>query len=91
MDETPQADQPPVDPGECRMRLHASGQFVVAQPAGRAIDLFTPEGERAWAPDWDPTYPAGQPSVPIPSPRSASISRVRTSSSRSNRRGSKAS
>ncbi len=24
--------------------------------------LFTPEGEREWVPDWDPRYPAGQPS-----------------------------
>jgi hypothetical protein len=44
------------------MRLHSSGQFVVARPAAQAIDLFTPEGERVWAPGWDPTYPAGRPS-----------------------------
>jgi len=44
------------------MRLQSSGHFVVALPATDAIDLFTPEGERAWVPGWDPTYPGGQPS-----------------------------
>ena len=44
------------------MRLQSSGQFVVALPATHAIGLFTPEGERAWVPGWDPTYPGGQPS-----------------------------
>jgi hypothetical protein len=44
------------------MSLHSSGQFVVALPAARAIELFTPEGERVWVPGWDPTYPTGRPS-----------------------------
>jgi hypothetical protein len=44
------------------MRLQSSGHFVVALPATDAIGLFTPEGERAWVPAWDPTYPGGQPS-----------------------------
>jgi hypothetical protein len=43
------------------MRLQSSGHFVVALPATDAIGLFTPEGERAWVPAWDPTYPGGQP------------------------------
>ena len=44
------------------MRLQTSGQFDVALPAADAIGLFTPEGERAWVPGWDPVYPSGQPS-----------------------------
>lgn len=44
------------------MRTRSSGQFVVGLPAAEAIDLFTPEGERAWVPGWDPAYPAGRPS-----------------------------
>lgn len=32
----------------------------MALPADEAIELFTPEGERAWAPGWDPSFPAGQ-------------------------------
>ncbi len=44
------------------MRLQSSGQFDVALPAADAIGLFTPEGERAWVPGWDPAYPDGQPS-----------------------------
>ena len=35
------------------VRSHA---FVVERPLARAFELFTPEGERAWAPGWDPTY-----------------------------------
>ena len=26
----------------------------------RALSLFTPVGERAWAPGWDPVFPAGE-------------------------------
>ena len=59
-DAPPSAEQLPVAPRTHRMRLHSSGQFVVALPAVRAIDLFTPEGERAWVPGWDPRYPAGR-------------------------------
>ena len=44
------------------MRLQSSSQFDVALPAADAIGLFTPEGERAWVPGWDPAYPAGHPS-----------------------------
>jgi len=42
--------------------MQSSGQFDVALPAAHAIGLFTPEGERAWVPGWDPSYPDGQPS-----------------------------
>jgi hypothetical protein len=44
------------------MRLLSSGQFGVALVAARAIGFFTPEGERAWVPGWDPRYPGGLPS-----------------------------
>lgn len=43
------------------MRRKASGHFELRIPAAQAIDFFTPEGERSWAPGWDPTYPAGEP------------------------------
>jgi hypothetical protein len=29
--------------------------------AKRAMELFTARGERAWVPDWEPTFPAGEP------------------------------
>lgn len=34
--------------------------FPVPLPADRAMHLFTPVGERAWAPHWDPVFPAGE-------------------------------
>jgi hypothetical protein len=34
-----------------------SGAFEIPVAAGDAGELFTPEGERAWAEDWDPRYP----------------------------------
>ena len=43
------------------MRHKASGHFELPIPAADAIGFFTPEGERSWAPGWDPTYPAGDP------------------------------
>lgn len=43
------------------MRRASSGQFVVELPAAQAIGLFTPEGERAWVPDWNPAYASGEP------------------------------
>lgn len=42
------------------MRRQASGQFELPISASEAIDYFTPEGERSWAPGWDPIYPAGE-------------------------------
>jgi hypothetical protein len=33
-----------------------SHSFVVAMPAARALRLFEPEGERAWAEGWEPHY-----------------------------------
>jgi hypothetical protein len=32
----------------------------VALPPERAMHLFTPVGERLWAPHWDPRFPAGE-------------------------------
>jgi hypothetical protein len=32
----------------------------VALPPERALHYFTPAGERAWAPGWDPAFPAGE-------------------------------
>ncbi len=44
------------------MRRAATGSFELNLQAQEAISLFTPEGERGWAPGWNPTYPAGEPS-----------------------------
>ena len=41
-------------------RQVATGTFELAMPAAEAIDYFTPEGERSWAPGWDPYYPDGE-------------------------------
>lgn len=41
-------------------RRRASGRFELPITAAAAIDFFTPEGERTWAPGWNPTYPAGK-------------------------------
>jgi hypothetical protein len=32
----------------------------VGLPAARAFHLFTPVGERLWAPGWEPVFPAGE-------------------------------
>jgi hypothetical protein len=42
------------------MRRAQTGTFEVGLPASEAISLFTPEGERPWAPGWDPHYAAGE-------------------------------
>ena len=44
------------------MRRKATGRFELPISAGQAIEFFTPEGERDWAPGWDPLYPDGAPS-----------------------------
>jgi hypothetical protein len=33
------------------------GEFEIAVPSAQVGDLFTPEGERSWAPGWGPRYP----------------------------------
>jgi Polyketide cyclase / dehydrase and lipid transport len=40
--------------------MHASGSIFVPLPPERALHYFTPVGERAWAPHWDPVFPAGE-------------------------------
>jgi hypothetical protein len=37
-------------------RSTRSHSFVLEMPAARAFPLFEPEGERAWAQGWNPTY-----------------------------------
>jgi len=37
-------------------RAVRSRSFALAWPPERALGLFTPEGERAWAEGWDPQY-----------------------------------
>jgi len=36
--------------------MNCEGTLHVPLPPAEAIHLFTPEGERAWAPGWDPTH-----------------------------------
>jgi hypothetical protein len=36
------------------MKCH--GSFHVPRPPTEALPLFTPEGERAWVPGWNPTF-----------------------------------
>src|ERR1700750_1115680 len=40
------------------MRERLSDRIHVALPAEEPCQLFTPRGEREWAPGWDPTFPA---------------------------------
>ena len=42
------------------MRRRSSGGFELPIDASAAIEYFTPEGERLWAPGWSPHYPAGE-------------------------------
>ena len=37
-------------------RVDRSASFIVARPPEEALQLFTAEGERAWAPGWNPVY-----------------------------------
>jgi len=43
----------PADPG-VRAHVRRTGEVAVALPLERAFPLFTAEGERLWAPGWDP-------------------------------------
>lgn len=38
------------------MRVQRTGSFLLAAPIERVRPLFTAEGERAWAPGWDPQW-----------------------------------
>lgn len=46
--------------------IECSGRVRVALSPDAAIQYFTPEGERRWAPGWDPTYAAGAPAELAP-------------------------
>ncbi len=41
-----------------RRRVRLEGAFPVAVAPDEALRLFTPSGERLWAPGWDPEFPA---------------------------------
>jgi len=41
-----------------------SGTIAVPLPPDEALGLFTPAGERAWVPGWDPHFPSGEDSSP---------------------------
>jgi hypothetical protein len=45
-------------------RYTLSGTVEVPLPPDEALALFTPAGERAWAPGWDPVYPAEEDTSP---------------------------
>src|SRR3954465_13321862 len=38
------------------MRVQLTGTFTLHAPIDRVMPLFTAEGERAWAPGWEPSY-----------------------------------
>jgi hypothetical protein len=42
-------------------RVRLTGRIGVALPPEEAFLLFTPRGERAWAPGWEPHFPAPTP------------------------------
>jgi hypothetical protein len=44
-----------------RARIASSGQFTLGIPASEALRHFTPEGERAWVPGWNPIYATSMP------------------------------
>ncbi|HEY3001395.1 MAG TPA: hypothetical protein VGJ44_03520, partial [Kribbellaceae bacterium] len=37
--------------------VRLTGRITIDAPPDEAYRLFTPEGERAWAAGWDPSYP----------------------------------
>lgn len=39
-----------------RAHIVCTGSFRVRAPAGRVFPLVTPEGERAWVPEWSPEW-----------------------------------
>ena len=40
--------------------IACAAELTVDRPRTGALALFTPEGERAWAPGWDPAFPVPQ-------------------------------
>lgn len=47
-------------------RFRDSVTITVPLPAGEAMPLFTARGERRWVEEWDPEFPAGEPSEEDP-------------------------
>ncbi|HEY9241714.1 MAG TPA: hypothetical protein VIP48_07015 [Streptosporangiaceae bacterium] len=45
-------------PAQHRRRVRCAGTVRLPPGIAAPLDLFTPEGERAWAAGWDPSYPA---------------------------------
>jgi hypothetical protein len=48
------------DAGPDRRQVVCSGMVPIEMPPPRAIELFTPSGERPWVEGWDPAFPAGE-------------------------------
>lgn len=46
------------DPARHPRRVRCAGTVRLPPGIAAPLDLFTPEGERAWAAGWDPSYPA---------------------------------
>ena len=46
------------DPAQHPRRVRCTGTVRLPPGLAAPLDLFTPEGERAWAAGWDPSYPA---------------------------------
>lgn len=40
--------------------IACTAELTVDRPSAAALGLFTAEGERAWAPGWEPAFPAPQ-------------------------------
>jgi hypothetical protein len=48
----------PPPTSDALLHIVCRGTVRVALPPERALRYFAPEGERTWAPGWDPKYPA---------------------------------
>lgn len=48
-------------PSALPWRVHCSGTVRLPPGLTEPLAVFTPEGERAWAAGWDPSYPARAP------------------------------
>jgi hypothetical protein len=49
---------PSPDPAQHPRRVHCTGTVRLPPGVTAPLALFTPEGERAWAAGWAPSYPA---------------------------------
>jgi hypothetical protein len=61
--------------GTGAVHVERSGVLRVRLPAVRAFAFFTPEGERAWVPGWEPEYL--HPPFPSTSPGPGTVFRTR--------------